>query len=639
LLNATINIDTGGTFTDGYFTRDGKAERVKVDTTPHDLTECLADCVAEGARRLGYPSVQALLLDTEVFRFSSTIGTNSMIQRTGPRIGLIVSAGAGERLYGPEDSPLYEFLLRRDLVVEVADPFDGGEVRAAVRHLLVGGTRILVVSLASSEDDPSAEQAVKKVVQTEYPRHYLGAVPCLLASEVTPRPGAERRTATAVTNAYLHPDMVRFLYKADEDLRSEGYPHPLLIVHSSGGVARVAKTRAIETYNSGPVGGVYGAARVSDHFGFEHLVAMDVGGTSTDVAVLSGPHVPFDEDPRVAGVAVHIPMVRVDAVGGGGGSIARHADGVYTVGPESAGASPGPACYGLGGQSATATDAEVVLGHLDPNFFLGGRRRLDPVRARMAVERVASGDAAEDAAWAVHRALVKVAADKVAAMIAESGTPASAFTLLAFGGGGGLYGAEVAQSCGIPRVLSLPQSSVFSAFGISGMDLSHVYEIRPGADIKEQLAAAVSRAQLDAAGEGSDPASLSYRLEIDGAGGSQAQPYDAETVPAAALGAGVRALRMRATVPIPQAELPSLALEGKDASGARKGTRRVWRRGGDVEVPVYDRDLLRPGNRVEELAMIDATDTTILVPEGATLSVDEHLAIHLDLATAKGGDR
>ena len=136
---ATINIDTGGTFTDGYFTREGRSERVKVDTTPHDLTECLANCVAEGARKLDYPSVQKLLLDTDVFRFSSTIGTNSIIQRSGPRIGLLVSAGAGDKLYGDDVSPLYEFLLRRDLVAEIEDPFDSGEVRSHIRKL-PGGT-------------------------------------------------------------------------------------------------------------------------------------------------------------------------------------------------------------------------------------------------------------------------------------------------------------------------------------------------------------------------------------------------------------------------------------------------------------------------------------------------------------------
>jgi N-methylhydantoinase A len=636
-LGATINIDTGGTFTDGYFTRGDRSERVKVDTTPHDLTECLANCVAEGARKLEYASVQKMLLDTDVFRFSSTIGTNSIIQRSGPRIGLLVSAGAVESLYGEGDSTLYDFLLRRELVAEVTDPFDSAEVRSHIRRLLVGGARILVVSFAGSEDDASAEEAVKKVVTTEYPRHYLGAVPCLLASEVTPRPGAELRTATAVTNAYLHPDMVRFLYKADEDLRSEGFPHPLLIVHASGGVARVAKTRAIETYNSGPVGGVYGAARISALYGLQHLVTMDVGGTSTDVAVLAASLVPFDAHPRVGGVAVHVPMVRVDAVGGGGGSVAGHGDGGYTVGPESAGASPGPACYGLGGQRATATDAELVLGHLDADWFLGGRRRLDLARARTAVEKVAGSDTPEDAAWAVHRALVKVAADKVRSMVEESGTPAAEFTLLSFGGGGGLYGAEVAESCGIPHVLSLPQSSVFSAFGISGMDLSQVYELRPGADLPTQIGTAVARAALDAAGEGSDPATLKYQIEVDAESGQQVLAYDGSTTPPAALASDVTAVRLRATAPKPHPELTKSALESADPTKARKGERSVARPGGTSEVRVFDRDLLRPGNTIDGPALVDASDTTILVPAGAVLHVDEYLGIRIDLEASAGG--
>jgi len=453
-VGSTVNIDTGGTFTDGYFTRGDAAFRVKVDTTPHDLTECLANCVAEGAKLLGYPGVQALLVDTDVFRFSSTIGTNSIIQRTGPRIGLLVSPGAARTLYGEAPSSLFDSLIREDLVAEVADPFDADEVRAAARRLLVGGARILVASLAGSEDDATGEEAIKKLVTTEYPRHYLGAVPCLLASDVTPRAGAGRRTATAVVNAYLHPDMVRSLYKADEDLRRGGYPHPLLIVHASGGVARVAKTRAIETYNSGPVGGVHGTARMARQYGLAHVAAIDVGGTSTDISVVTDGNVAFETDPHVENIPVHSPMVWVEAIGGGGGSIARRTENAYTVGPDSAGAVPGPACYGLGSTRPTVTDAEVVLGHLDPQWFLGGRRRLDPQRARSALEQIAGDDPAEHAAWQVHQTLVAVVGDRVGQELAGREIDPAEATLFAFGGGGGLIAAEVAARCGIPRVLS-----------------------------------------------------------------------------------------------------------------------------------------------------------------------------------------
>lgn len=616
-MGSTVNIDTGGTFTDGYFTRGDVAERVKVDTTPHDLTECLARCVAEGASRLGYPSVQALLLDTDVFRFSSTIGTNSIIQRTGPRIGLLVSAGAASTLYGPGESPLYEFFLRKDLVAEVRDPFDEEEVRGHVRDLLVGGTRILVASFDGSAEDPGGEEAVKKVVQRNYPRHYLGAVPCLIAAEVTPRPGAEQRTATAVINAYLHPDMVRTLYKADEDLRSQGYPNPLLIVHASGGVARVAKTRAIETYNSGPSGGVYATARMAAEAGIDRAVALDVGGTSTDVSVVLDAVVPFDPQPQVAGSNVHTPTVRVDAIGGGGGSIARFQQGKYTVGPDSAGASPGPAAYGLGGTNATATDAELVLGHIDPDFFLGGKRRLDPARARTAIERIEADDEVEAKAWGVHRALVRVAAAKVAEMVAASDSPPSEFTLFAFGGGGGLYGAEIAEECGIPRVFSFRESSVFSAFGISGMNVSHVYELRPGVGVEERIEALQNRAVLDAIGEHLDPASLSFHLEAEHEGS-----IDIVDVGDWTSNRPADAVRLRATASIARAPIVARDLGSEDASGARKGERQVHRPEGAASATVYDRAGLQPGNALVGPALVEAVDTTIVVPAGWRLRID-----------------
>ena len=601
-MGATVSIDTGGTFTDGYFTRDGQAARVKVDTTPHDLTEGLGRAVAEGAAALGYPSVPALLLDTDAFRFSSTIGTNSIIQRSGPRVGLLVSAGAAATLYGDGPSPLYDTFLRRDLVAEITDPLDGAEVRAAVRRLLVGGARVLVASLLGSDADPGGEEAIKHTVYAEYPRHYLGAVPCLIASEVTPRSGAERRTATAVINAYLYPDMVKALYKADEDLRRQGYPHPLLIVHASGGVARVAKTKAVETYSSGPVGGVFGSARMAAVYGLPAVVTMDIGGTSTDVSLILDGRVPFEAHPEVGRIGVHTPRVRVDAIGAGGGSIARPApgDGGFTVGPESVGAVPGPAAYGLGGTQAAVVDAEVVLGHLDPAWFLGGRRKLDAGRARAALQRIAGDLAVEEAASAVHRALVEVAAAKVAAMTAGSGVPAAEVALFAFGGAGGLVAAEVAERAGLGAVYCFAASAVFSAFGIAGMDLAHTYETTPGEGLAERLAALAERAALDVAGEGFDPAALTYTVETDGDGA---------------------VVRLRAAVSIPIAPLVGQPAAG--ATGSLRGQREVWRSGGWITVPVHDRDQLGPGAAIGGPALVESVDTTIVVPEGTTLTVDD----------------
>ena len=644
-LGATVSIDTGGTFTDGYYTRGELAARVKVDTTPHDVTEGMARCVAGGAVALGYPDTQALLLDTDAFRFSSTIGTNSILQRSGPRVGLMVSAGAAATLYEDGLSPLYDVFLRPDLVVEIGDPHDRAEVKAAVRRLLVGGARVLVASLAGSEDDPGGEQAIKKTVYAEYPRHYLGAVPCLAASDVTPRPGAARRTATAVIDAYLYPDMVKALYKADEDLRAQGYPHPLLIVHSSGSVARVAKTRAIETYSSGPVGGVYGSARLAGHYNLPAVVTMDIGGTSTDVSLVMGASVPSQAQPEVAGIAVHTPRVRVDALGGGGGSIARRTpDGSFTVGPDSAGAVPGPACYGLGGTSPTVTDAEVVLGHLDPAWFLGGRRRLDPHRARAAVERLAGAAmpggagmspemAAEEAAWAVHQALVELVAAKVAAVAAEAPAGTSGVALFAFGGAGGLVAAEVAARAGLGLAYSFPTSPVFSAFGIAGMPLGHTYETVPGTGLADRLAALADRAALDVAGEGFDPAQVSFRVGVDDARGHWLLAVEAGWDEVAAeVAAGddeVRGVRLQAVVPVASAPL-ARPPSGPPADAAGKGTREIWRPGGWRTAAVYDREQLAPGATLSGPALVEGVDTTIVVPEGVTLSVDGYATAVLE---------
>ncbi len=654
-MGATVSIDTGGTFTDGYFTRGDQSARVKVDTTPHDVTEGLARCVAQGATALGYPGVQALLLDTDAFRFSSTIGTNSIIQRSGPRVGLMVSAGAAKNLYGAGPSPLYDVFLRPELVVEISDPHAATEVKAAIRQLLVGGARVLVASLAGSEDDPGGEQAIKKTVYTEYPRHYLGAVPCLVASDVTPRPGAARRTATAVIDAYLYPDMVKALYKADEDLRAQGYPHPLLIVHASGDVARVAKTRAIETYSSGPAGGIFGSARLAQRAGLGAVATMDIGGTSTDVSLVIDGQAAPDPDPEVAGIPVHVARARVEALGIGGGSLVRRdpdaipGSGVspksLSVGPDSAGAVPGPACYGLGGTQATVTDAELLLGHLDPSWFLGGRRRLDPGRARSAIERIAGEASVETVAWAIHQAVAEQAATGVARQVARTGRAATDVVLFAFGGAGGLVAAEVAARCGLSRACSPSASAVFSAFGIAGMFLGHTYETGPGPQLGDRLEALANRAALDVTGEGFDPDGLSYRIAVEHPGGLDVAPVDGspgsgvsptfwDEVAGRAMSLNPRAVSLQAIMPIPRAPLEPWPETGTTAEAARKGEREVWRPAGWMVAAVYDRERLVPGAVLEGPALVEGIDTTIVVPEGFVLSVDEYATAVLEASTA-----
>jgi N-methylhydantoinase A/oxoprolinase/acetone carboxylase beta subunit len=291
---------------------------------------------------------------------------------------------------------------------------------------------------------------------------------------------------------------------------------------------------------------------------------------------------------------------------GGGGSIARRKpDGAYTVGPDSVCASPGPAAYGLGGTAPTATDAEVVLGHIDHDWFLAGRRKLDPGRARAALERIAASDSAEAAAWGVHRALVNVAGAAVAQELARRKVSPADAALFAFGGGGGLYGAEIAESLGIPRVFCFEASSVFSAAGISGMDVGHVYEMRVnGSPADEQVAALRERAVLDARGEGFDPAELRFDVEVDDDG----------------TGSG----RLRAWIPMPPPAEAERATAGTDPAAARNGGRQINRSDGPVTATVYDREKLAAGNVVEGPALVEATDTTIVVPSGMHMTLDQY---------------
>jgi N-methylhydantoinase A/oxoprolinase/acetone carboxylase beta subunit len=437
-----------------------------------------------------------------------------------------------------------------------------------------------------------------------------------------------------VIDAYLHPDMVKVLYKADEDLRAQGYCHPLLVVHASGGVARVAKTRAIETYGSGPAGGVYGSARVAHRYRLPAVVTMDVGGTSTDMSLVLGGHVPSEADPNVAGIPVHLPRVRVDAVGGGGGSLVRRSpDGRLRVGPDSAGAVPGPACYARGGTQATVTDAEVVLGHLDPGWFLGGRRRLDPGRARAALARL-GGDPPEDVAWAIHRGLVSVAATRVAELTASAGVRPADVTLFAYGGAGGLVAAEVVAACGLSRAFCPASSAVFSAFGIAGMPLAHTYETLPGAGLPDRLRALADRAALDVAGEGFEPASISFVVGLQHTGGhdlvrAESDAWDelAERL-VAPPGESLLVVRLQAIVPLPHAPLTAAAVTATPA--VPRGERTVHRPGGPVVAAVYHRAGLAPGDRLEGPALVEAADTTIVVPEDFRLSVDGYGTVILE---------
>ncbi|MCJ7606164.1 MAG: hydantoinase/oxoprolinase family protein [Dehalococcoidales bacterium] len=664
-MKFTIDIDNGGTFTDGFITGDGRIEWVKVDTTPHDLTVCFMKCIEEGAGKFGV-TVPQLLHDTEVIRFSTTHATNTLIQRSGPRLGLIVTRGFEESLYTLSGrSPALDCIISPGMVASIDGPdgkgdLDREQVRMATRTLLGRGARMIVVSLSRSHLDPGSELKVREIADDDYPKHYLGAVPLLLSHEVSTTIDEASRTNVALLNAYFHPDMVRFLYKAEDDVREMGYRKPLLVVHADGGVARVAKTTAIMTYNSGPSAGIVGTGYMSRHYNLPFVASMDIGGTSADIGlVINGRH-GYKRETVMEGITVKLPLIEVYPAAAGGGSIARPGNGTRVqVGPDSAGAMPGPACYGLGGAEATSTDACVLLGYIDPEFFLGGRRKLDADLAREAITDNLAGPmgiSAEECGRLIMEAMEDICAGDISNLIKTGGYNPADFVLFSFGGAGSIYASGIADKAGIPRVYCFRFSSVFSAFGSSCADVLHTYESLSMMSLKRntdeaqmQKFNAVVKGLMnsllrDMRGEGFPAEKVSFSLELEMESGGETalespvtlleKPGDSGKILdayGARSGNGrvdelkLRLFRLRASSPVAHPQLAASKAGGENPEKALKGHRNVYWKDGFNGTPIYGQSKLENGNVITGPAIIESDDTTILVPGGKKYTVDQLL--------------
>ena len=653
----TIDIDTGGTFTDGYIFGDGRATSVKVETTPHDLTVCFFSCIEEGARRLEMETPD-LLEQTRVIRFSSTIATNTAVQRTGPKLGVIVTKGAEKDLYAAEaENPITAFVSSQMVVgvsEEVDDrgeavrPPDAEEVDAGVRRLLENGARMVVISLRNAHLNPANEMGVRRTIDAAYPRHYLGAVPLLVSHQVSRVPNDELRTNTAVVNAYFHRSLVNSLYKAEDQVKKAGYRYPLLIVTADYGVTRVAKTRAIHTYQSGPAAGVRGAQVMAQAVGHDRALSIDVGGTTSDVSLIAkGNPVTADYLP-INGVQVAQRTPNIISFGVGGGSIIRcDENGGLTVGPDSQGAVPGPASFGLGGAEVTPTDVWLTLGYLAPDQYLGGRKRLDPERAREALqERIAGpsgidpADAALKAKEAIETTLARHIGERVPI---PSGVSLDGATLYAFGGGAGMLAHGLAKQLNLGEVYVPAVAAVFSAFGASTLDVTHRYEeIRPLTDvpvtpealgqITEELRA---RALRDMRGEGFAAEDMSCAIEILCLAGTEevgsARGALTNGRPPGELdrflsnlppGGQYLIVRLTATCPVPHPDLKAAGDRAADAAEAQLGRRRIRLTSGEADAAVYRLDRLPLGSEVRGPAIIEGAFTSVLVPDQTPFRID-----------------
>jgi N-methylhydantoinase A/oxoprolinase/acetone carboxylase beta subunit len=652
----TVDIDVGGTLTDGLFTGGENVTCVKVDTTPHDLTVCLFDCLAQGAAKLEFPDVASFLENVELIRWSTTITSNVLAELRGPRIGLLVSSGHENNLYGndAESTILNRLIVSRD-VMGLKDSASETEIMNAARALLESGVRRICISLQDSHRHPEQEIAWKKIIDQQYPDHFLGSVPVLSGSDISKSADDRTRTYCAVINAYTHGALAATLFKAEDDLRETSrYAGTFLVSHINGGVAGIAKTRAIDTLESGPVLGILGSAHLAKAYGLNDVIAMDVGGTTAKISVLAGAEPVYRKPSDLFGIPLELSLPYLRSIALGGGSVVKIVTDtkgpVVQLGPESMGSYPGPACYNLGGDQPTLTDAFVTAGLINPDYFLGGTKQIDRELARKAIEESVARPlhvSTEDACKAVIGRAFEMVAGVIASAQAELRQDLSKHVLFAYGGNGGLFACSVAEKAGLKRVQVFSLGPVFSAFGSSVSDISHVYERAVSEPVisesgmprlRQMLEEMKAEGMQDLLGEGIRPDNVSYAIEFEVSGKSRhsmpvacsevslrsaKELQDALQEASGALNAiSLDLFRLRVKKEMPKPRLVKLPLQDPDSAHARLGKRQVFWGSRNGEAQVYRWESLRPGNRVEGCAVLEGVNTTYFVPDGWAMVVD-----------------
>ena len=665
-----LGVDTGGTFTDFYLIADdGTITVYKLPSTPDDPARAILEGLAEMA---------ALPHD---FVHGSTVATNAIIERKGARTALITTRGFRDvlaigrqtrpRLYdlSPHREPplvpddlRFEANERLDHRGEVLQPLDRAEVEALIDRVEAAGVESLAVCFLFSFLNPDHERTVTKAARKR-------GIPTSASHEVLPEHREYERTSTTVANAYVVPVMERYLSRLEKDAQKHGINRLRVMSSNGGSISPQAAGRlAIRTALSGPAGGVAGAFALASAAGFDRIITLDMGGTSTDVALCPGRILERDET-LVGGLPVRGSTVDVLSVGAGGGSIARLDEGgALRVGPESAGADPGPACYGRGAEP-TVTDAHVVLGRIAPEQFLGGRMTIQPELSVEAMKRIAApfGGDPHRAAAAVLRVANANMEGALRKVSVERGHDPRGFTLVAFGGAGPLHACDLAASLRIPRVLIPPHPGVLSALGMATApvvkDLSapvmavlggnagvgaprHV-----GAPLRDGLESR-GRKELKDEGFSLEHLAIQTLLEIRYAGQSYelSVPVDSlapdEFVPRfhathqeryghsdASRAVEVVTLRVKLV-------LPGLVTGPKGETG--KGKRRVaspvligreiWFDGEPARTSVYERAQLSPGSTFRGPAIVVQMDSTTAVPPGWRAEVDAASNLVLEIA-------
>jgi N-methylhydantoinase A/acetophenone carboxylase len=695
----SIDIDVGGTFTDAVITLDGEKIIAKSPTTPHDLSQCFINAIEEGASELGL-EVDELLPRIDMVRYSTTVAMNRLIERMGPSIGLMSTEGHADCILigrGAQWMDGTRLSERRNLAVQarpeplvapsrivgikeridvrgkVVRPLDENDVRRKLKILVDRGARAIVVSFLWSFLNPIHEQRVKEIIREEYNEYHIGFMPVILASQVVGKAGEYQRTMTAVLDAYLYHSLQLELSNTWDRLRTQGYEGPFLMVHNSGGSADIFKTAASRTFNGGPVAGLIGGFHMANAIGKKNVVVCDMGGTSFDIGVVVEANVRnYDFKPIIDKWMVGISMLQTTSIGAGGGSIAwvnELMGNKLEVGPKSAGSMPGPVCYDMGGTEPTVTDADVVLGYIDPDNYFGGQMPLNKPKAEQAIKQNIAdplGLPVIEAAALIRRIVGEQMASAIKREIHLRGYHPEDFVLFATGGAGPTH-AEVYQD-DIPQAIVFPESPVFCAYGQSGMDILHVYEKSKRLVFMEAVSERfstdydafndavrelVALAKRDLGGEGLPVEEAEFSLELDMLYGGQVQlkrmaspllevhseadmeciyeAFEAEFSHAFSPlivnrpgGVFLDNFVLKTSIPVERFTVPEYPLAGPDPAAARKGERLVyWPAARDmVATPTFDFERLEPGNLVRGPAVVDSRYTTIPVPEGRGFYID-----------------
>ncbi len=694
----SLSIDIGGTFTDFtlHDTATGELKVHKALTSPDDPSRALIQGLREFLEEVGSST-----RDLGLIVHSTTLATNSIIERKGAKTALLTTEGfrdilefGRERIYDMHDlhARFPDPLVPRSRRMEVSErtdrdgmaltPVDLDGALALIEELVNQGVESIAVSLLHSYRNPAHERAVKEVVEDGYPELRVS-----LSSDVAPVINEYERTSTVAADAYIKPAVSRYISGVERDLTELGYSGQLLVMHSAGGVmsADAASERPIRLLESGPAAGALAAGFYSDMLGEPDLISLDMGGTTAKTCIIEGGQPSQSNGIEVArvhrfksgsGLPILIPVLDLIEIGSGGGSIAQLDNlGLLRVGPQSAGASPGPACYALGGTQPTVTDANLLLGYLNPEYFLGGRMTLDGEAAEDALAVLGSemGMDAVQAAWGVYSVVTEnMAAAARIHIIGRNKDPRN-YSIVAFGGAGPAHAGEVARILGASNVVVPLGAGVTAALGCLAAPLSFE-NIRSMPGLLEQSdweavnqafadMETLGREMLSSAGVSESDTTLTPSADMR----LQGQIHEITVpIPAAPLSSSdiegisadfhqiyqelysrrnlslpieVQNWRLLVSGPQPSLELRQQEAEAIGTSSALKGTRRAYfpnangpNQGGFVDCPVYDRYELPVGATLDGPAIIEEAEATTLVRPGDSAEVDPWLNLRITVS-------